>query len=275
MRTVTERAEAFRDLHARPGCFVLPNPWDRGSAQLLAGLGFEALATTSSGYALSRGLADGEVGRERMLEHVADLVAATDLPVSADLENGFGDAPEEVAETIRLGAEVGLAGASIEDFSGRSDAPIYALELAVERIRAAVEAARALPRPFTLTARAENFLHERPDLADTIARLQAFQEAGADVLYAPGLTSAEEIASVIAAVDRPVNVLGTMPGLELSLAELARLGVRRVSVGGALARLAYGSLGRAAGDLRSHGALGFAADSPPTSALLKLLAGRA
>lgn len=257
MRDATERAAAFRALHERPGAFVIPNPWDVGSARLLAHLGFEALATSSAGYAFSIGQTDGTVGRERMLEHVAALVAATELPVSADLENGFGAAPETCAETIRLAAATGLAGGSIEDFSGEA-ATIYPLELATERVRAAAEAARALPRPFTLTARAENFLHGRRDLADTIRRLQAYQEAGADVLYAPALTSREEIAAVVGAVDRPVNVLA-LAGMPFTLADYTAMGVRRVSIGSALARAAFGAALRAAREMREQGSFGFTA----------------
>ena len=182
-----ERARAFRALHERPGAFVIPNPWDVGTARILAGLGFEALATTSAGMAFALGRRDGAVSRDDALAHARTIVGATALPVSADLENGFGDAPETVAETIRLAAGTGLVGGSIEDATGDPDRPIYDRSLAVERIAAAVEAARALPFPFTLTARAENFLHGRPDLDDTIGRLQAFEAAGADVLYAPGL----------------------------------------------------------------------------------------
>ena len=258
MHDVADRAAAFRALHQRPGAFVIPNPWDVGSARLLAYLGFEALATSSAGYAFSIGQTDGTVGRERMLDHVGAIVAATALPVSADLENGFGDTPAACAETIRLAAATGLAGGSIEDFSGGAAAAIYPLELAVDRVRAAAEAARALPRPFTLTARAENFLHGRRDLADTIRRLQAYQEAGADVLYAPALTSGEEIASVVGAVDRPVNVLA-LASMPFTLADYTAMGVRRVSIGSALARAAFGAALRAGREMREQGSFGFTA----------------
>lgn len=258
MHDVADRAAAFRALHQRPGAFVIPNPWDVGSARLLAYLGFEALATSSAGYAFSIGQTDGTVGRERMLDHVGAIVAATALPVSADLENGFGDTPAACAETIRLAAATGLAGGSIEDFSGGAAAAIYPLELAVDRVRAAAEAARALPRPFTLTARAENFLHGRRDLADTIRRLQAYQEAGADVLYAPALTSREEIASVVGAVDRPVNVLA-LASMPFTLADYTAMGVRRVSIGSALARAAFGAALRAGREMREQGSFGFTA----------------
>ena len=261
MRTQAEKGRAFRALHERDRAFIIPNPWDVGTARLLARLGFEALATTSAGYAFSVGQRDNTVGRDRMMAHVAEIAAATDLPVSADLENGFGDDPESVAVTIRLGAVAGLAGGSIEDSTGRPRDPIYAHKLAVERIRAAAEAARSLPFPFTLTARAENYLVGRPDLEDTIRRLQAYQEAGANVLYAPGLTSKEDIAAVVESVDRPVNVVMGLQGVQLSLAELSAIGVKRVSVGSALTRAAFGAFLRAAQEMREHGTFDFAAEA--------------
>ncbi len=224
---------------------------------MLAQLGFEALATTSAGYAFSRGTVDGAVGREAMMAHVADMVAATELPVSADLENGFGDSADVVAETISMGAAHGLSGGSIEDATGDDGDPIYPLEQARERIQAAAEAARALPFTFTLTARAENFLHGRPDLKDTITRLQAYQEAGADVLYAPGLMSKEDIAAVVRSVDRPVNVLAGMPAMRLSIAELSAIGVKRISTGSALARAALGGFLLSAKEMAIHGTFGF------------------
>jgi 2-methylisocitrate lyase-like PEP mutase family enzyme len=263
MRTQADKAASFRALHQRDGAFVIPNPWDVGTARLLAGLGFEALATTSAGYAFSVGLRYNTIGRERMLAHAAEIVRATDLPVSADLENGFGDAPEAVAETIRLAAAAGLAGASIEDATNRPDAPVYEPSLAAERVRAASEVARSLGFPFTLTARAENHIVGRPDLADTIRRLQAYQEAGADVLYAPGLANADEVAAVVRAVDRPVNVLAPLPRARTSVAELAALGVRRVSVGSALSRAALGAFLRAAREIRGEGTFTFATDAVP------------
>ena len=257
MSTQAEKGRAFRALHERADAFIIPNPWDIGTARLLAGLGFEALATTSAGYAFSAGRRDNAIGRDEMLAHVAAIASATDLPVSGDLENGYGDDPATVADTITRAAAAGLAGGSIEDLSGR-DGAVYELGHAVDRIRAAVEAARRLPFPFTLTARAENYLAGRPDLADTIARLQAYQEAGADVLYAPGLRSAEEIASVVRAVDRPVNVVMGLQGAQLSLAALSALGVKRVSVGSALSRAALGAFLRAAAEMREHGTFAFA-----------------
>src|SRR5262245_33111677 len=204
MHSQADKGRAFRALHERDHAFIIPNPWDVGTTRLLATLGFEALATTSAGYAFSCGQRDNTIGRDRMLEHVKAIVAATDLPVSADLENGFGDSPDAVAETIRLAAAAGLAGASIEAMSSDRDAPIYDFALAADRIRAAAEVVRALPFTFTLTARAENFLVGRPDMADTIRRLQAYQDAGANVLYAPGLASRDDIAALVRAVDRPV-----------------------------------------------------------------------
>ncbi len=257
------RAAAFRALHARPGAFVIPNPWDAGSARILAALGFEALATTSAGFANSIGLRDGAASRAQTLDNARAIVAATHLPVSADLENGFGDAPEDAAETIRLGAAAGLVGGSIEDASGDPARPIYDLAHAVERIAAAVEAARALPSGFVLTARAENFLHGRPDLDDTITRLQAFERAGADVLYAPGLPSLEAIRAVCSAVSRPVNVLAGGSGPVVTVAALARAGVKRISVGSAFSRAALGGFIRAAREVREHGTFGFAADALP------------
>jgi 2-methylisocitrate lyase-like PEP mutase family enzyme len=258
MKTQEQKAAAFRALHERDGAFIIPNPWDAGTARLLAHLGFEALATTSAGYAFSIGQRDNSVGREEMMAHVAAIVAATDLPVSADLENGFGDRPEAVAETFRLAVAAGLAGASVEDNNGRADDPLYERELAAERVRAAVEAVRGLPFPFTVTGRAENYLVGRPDLEDTIRRLQAYQEAGANVLYAPGLRSKEDIAAVVRSVDRPVNVVMGLQGARLSLAELAAIGVKRVSVGSALSRAALGAFLRAAREMREQGTFTFA-----------------
>jgi 2-methylisocitrate lyase-like PEP mutase family enzyme len=263
MNLQTTRAEAFKALHERPGIFAIPNPWDAGSAKLLASLGFEALATTSAGFAFSLGRPDGAgaVSREEALGHSRVIVEATRLPVSADLENGFGDEPETCAETIRLAAEAGLVGASIEDATGRPEDPIYPFDLSVERVKAAVKAARGLSFPFMLTARAENFLHGRPDLKDTIRRLEAFADAGADVIYAPGLITREEIGAVVKAVaPKPVNVLG---GGSLSLNELAGLGVKRVSVGSALARAAYGEFLRAAEEIRREGSFDFAEKAVP------------
>ncbi|HWY59977.1 MAG TPA: isocitrate lyase/phosphoenolpyruvate mutase family protein [Terriglobales bacterium] len=261
MLTQKEKGQAFRALHQREKAFIIPNPWDVGTARLLAHLGFEALATTSAGYAFSAGRRDNSIDRDETLAHVTAIASATDLPVSADLENGFGDAPKTAAETIRLAAETGLVGGSIEDVPGRTNSAPYELEQAADRVRAAAEAARNLPFPFTLTARAENYLVGRPDLKDTIERLQAYQEAGADVLYAPGLRSKEDIASVVSSVDRPVNVIMGLQGAQLSLAELSAIGVKRVSVGSALSRAALGAFLRAAKEMREHGTFTFAADA--------------
>jgi 2-methylisocitrate lyase-like PEP mutase family enzyme len=253
------RARRFAGLH-RPGRpLLLPNPWDVGSAKLLASLGFQALATTSSGFAATLGRLDGSVTRDEALAHAAVIVAATDLPVSADLENCFADSLAGVTQTAEDAIAAGLAGFSIEDFSGDAADPIYPLELAAERVAAAAEAAHAGPASLVLTARSENFLHGREDLADTIARLQAYQAAGADVLYAPGLASAQDIRAVVTSVDRPVNVLaraGVPP-----VAELAALGVSRVSVGGAFAFAAIAGVVAAARELQDHGTYGFASRS--------------
>lgn len=258
MRTQADKGTAFRALHERDGAFIIPNPWDVGSARLLTRLGFEAVATSSAGYAFSVGRRDHTVDRRRMISHVSDIASSTDHPVSADLENGFADDPASVAETIRLAAEAGAVGGSIEDAANRSDDPIYDRQFAVERIRAAAEAARGLSFSFTLTARAENYLVGRPDLKDTIGRLQAYQEAGADVLYAPGLTDPDEIASVVRAVDRPVNVLMGVRGVPLDRERLAGMGVKRISVGSALARTALGAFLKAAYEMRERGTFTFA-----------------
>ncbi|HEV2110084.1 MAG TPA: isocitrate lyase/phosphoenolpyruvate mutase family protein [Gammaproteobacteria bacterium] len=253
-----EKGRVFRTLHERKSAFIIPNPWDVGTARLLAHLGFEALATTSAGYAFSMGRPDGSIGRDEMLAHVAAIASATDLPLSADLEHGYGDDPATAAVTIRLAAAAGAVGGSIEDSTGRADRPVYELRQAADRIRAAAEAAHALPFPFTLTARAENYLVGRPDLKDTIQRLQAYQEAGADVLYAPGLARREDIAAVVGSVDRPVNVVMGLQGVRLNLAELAALGVKRVSVGSALSRAALGAFLRAVREMDEQGSFDYA-----------------
>jgi 2-methylisocitrate lyase-like PEP mutase family enzyme len=250
-------ARRFLELHVPGRPLLLPNPWDQGSARLLARLGFVALATTSSGHAATLGRLDGSVTREEALAHAAEIAAATGLPVSADLERGFADDPAGVAETVRLAVEAGLAGCSVEDATGRQDDPIYDAGLAAERVQAAAEAAHRGPVHLVLTARAENHLHGRPDLDDTIARLQAYQDAGADVLYAPGLRRLEAVRRLVASVDRPVNVLA-VPGAP-PVAELAAVGVARVSVGGAFAFAALGALVDAATELRETGTYGFAA----------------
>jgi 2-methylisocitrate lyase-like PEP mutase family enzyme len=255
MISQADKASRFLSLHRAGEPLLMPNPWDLGSAKLLAFLGFEALATTSAGFAATLGRNDGSVSREEALVHAAVIVAATELPVSADLENAFADEPAGVADTIGLAKEVGLAGGSVEDFTGREDDPIYSHQFAAERIAAAAEIAHAGPVRFVLTARAENYLRSRPDLADTIARLQAYQEAGADVLYAPGLRDIKDIRQLIREVDRPVNVLGI--GGAPPVPELAAAGVSRVSVGGSFAFAALGALVDAATELRDHGTYGY------------------
>lgn len=251
------RAERFLALHRGPSPLLLPNPWDEGSAKLLASLGFSALATTSSGYAATLGRLDYSIGRDEMLAHATRIVEATDLPVSADLEHGFADEPASVAETIGLAVDTGLAGASIEDFRGNPEEPIYDTALAAERVRAAAERAHRGSVHLVLTARAENYLHGHTDLADTIARLQAYQEAGADALYAPGLSTLEEIRDLVRSVDRPVNVLAVPHGP--AVGELADAGVARISVGGAFAFAALGALEEAARELLDEGTYGYSA----------------
>ncbi|MEL6860363.1 MAG: isocitrate lyase/phosphoenolpyruvate mutase family protein [Pseudomonadota bacterium] len=269
MTDQAEKAERFKTLH-EAGCFVIPNPWDVGSAKVLEGLGFQALATTSAGFARSTGVDDYELTRETVLAHIRTLCAATQLPVSADLENGFGHLPEDCFETITLGAEAGLVGGSIEDFTGTAGEQ-YAIEKAQERVAAAVEAARAQPFPFTLTARAENFFTGTPDLADAIRRLQAYQEAGADVLYAPGLKSMDDIKSVLASVDRPVNVLlGPGDGF-VPISELAEIGVRRISVGSVLANVAMDALIKAGRELLGSGTFGFMSGITPTQEIVDVM----
>lgn len=255
--TQAARAQRFRALHEGPDLLLLPNPWDAGSARLFEWLGYSALATTSGGFAATLGRLDGGVSRDEALAHGAEVAAATSLPVSADLENAFADDPAGVAETIRLAAAAGLAGCSVEDYTRQDGQPIYDLGLARERIAAAAEAASRTPGPLVLTARAENYLHGRPDLADTITRLQAYQEAGADALYAPGLTSLDDIRTVVREVDRPVNVLALPSGP--GIPELAAAGVRRVSVGSQFAYAAYGAAVQAAKELRDQGSYGFSA----------------
>lgn len=255
--TRPDHYESFLALHQPGSPLLLANAWDVGSARLLAACGFRALATTSSGYAASLGRLDGALTRVETMDHASALVGATYLPVNADLENGFADYPEDVADSVVLALATGVAGASIEDYSGDEEAPIYDIGLAQDRLAAAVEAAHNGPSRLVLTARAENYLHGRPDLADTIARLQAFQEVGADVLYAPGLTSLDDLRSLVESVDRPVNVLA-VPGAP-SVAELASIGVSRVFVGGSFAFAAMAGLVEAARELIDHGTHGYTA----------------
>ncbi len=272
-RSQSERSRRFRALHERKGAFVIPNPWDVGSARILAGLGFEALATTSAGMAFALGRRDGAVSREDVLAHCRAIAAATDLPVSADLENCFGDDPATVAETIGLAAQASIVGASVEDASGDPQRPIYDFGLAVERVAAAVEAARASPVPLTLTARAENFLRGRPDLDDTIRRLQAFEKAGADVLYAPFLPDLAAIKTVCASLSKPVNVLAGGKQA-FSVDDLAGAGVRRISLGGLLSRVALGAFLRAAREVKEHGTFTFAQDAVPMPEITRMMAAK-
>lgn len=272
--TQAEKAKRFQELHAREGAFVIPNPWDAGTAAILTRLGFEALATTSAGLAFALGRPDGRglISREETLANARAVVEATHLPVAADLENGFGDEPEHVAETIRLAAEAGLVGGSIEDAPGDPANPIYDFQQAVERVAAAAEAAHSLPFPFVLVARAENYLHGRPDLDDTIRRLQAFADAGADALFAPGLTREEDIRAVCSAATKPVNMIMGLRGATFSVAELAAMGVRRISVGSSLTRAALGAFVRAAREIREHGTFTYADEALPYAEAQELVA---
>jgi 2-methylisocitrate lyase-like PEP mutase family enzyme len=269
MPTQSEKAAAFRALHQRPGAFIIPNPWDAGSARLLAGLGFEALATTSLGLANMLGKVDGTnaVSRAEVLANCRAIAEATDLPVNADLENGYAHEPRAAAEMIRLAAEAGVVGGSIEDATGEADKPIYDFSLAVERVHAAVETARALPVPFVFTARAENMIHGRVDLDDTIRRLQAFEKAGADVLYAPGLRDLATIRTVVQSVGRPVNVVMSHGDPDLTLAQLSAAGVKRVSVGGSLSRLALAAFLRGAREMKDAGGFTWMREAVPSREL--------
>lgn len=268
-----EKAERFAALHRGP-LFVMPNPWDAGSARLLAGLGFQSLATTSAGFAWTLGRRDGAVTRDEALRNAADIAAAVDLPVSGDLENGYGDAPQMAAETIRLAADAGLVGGSIEDATGNPESPIYEIEHAVERVAAAAEAAHALPFPFTFVARAENYLHGRPDLDDTIRRLQAFERAGADVLFAPGLPDLAAIRTVLGEISRPLNVVLWQKQTPYSIAELAEAGVRRISSGGSFARAALTGLRNAAEEVLGSGTLGYLDEAVSSAEINRHMSGR-
>jgi 2-methylisocitrate lyase-like PEP mutase family enzyme len=269
MTTQSEKAAAFRALHERPGAFIIPNPWDAGTAKLLASLGFEALATTSLGLANSLGRVDGTntVSRAEVLENCRVIAEATALPVNADLENGYADEPRAAAEMIRLAAGAGVVGGSIEDATGDPDRPIYDFALAVERVQAAVEVARSLPVPFLLTARAENLLHGRLDLDDTIRRLQAFEKAGADVLYAPGVRDLATIRTVVSAVTKPVNVVMSAADPAITAAQLAEAGVKRISVGGALSRLALAAFLKGAREMKDNGGFTWVRDTVPSREL--------
>lgn len=267
-----QKFQLFRALHQRDAAFVIPNPWDAGSTRLLTSIGFEALATTSAGYAFSKGRRDSltGLGRDEILANAAEIVGATHLPVSADLGDGFGAGADICAETIRMASSVGLVGGSIEDATGDPDNPIYEFAHAVDRVRAAAEAARNLP--FVLTARAENHLYGRENLDDTIKRLQAFSEAGAEVLYAPGLPDIEAIRLVCRAVDKPVNVVMGLKGPTYSVSELEDAGVRRISVGGSMTRAAFGGLMRAAEEVRNSGTFTYAAEALPGAVISKFMA---
>src|SRR5213595_1730106 len=273
MTSQTDKAARFRALHQGPGAFVIANAWDAGSARILAGLGFRALATSSGAQAGTLGRLDGRVTRDEALAHCRAIVEATELPVSADLEKGFGDAPAVAAETIRLAAEVGLVGGSIEDATGDKDKPLYELEHATERVAAAARAARALPFAFTLTARAENFLRGRPDLQDTIRRLQAFEKAGADVLMAPGLPDLAAVRAVCAAVSKPVNFMAGIKGKSFTVAELEAAGVRRISLATSLYRYAMTNLVEAAREVKDKGTFGYIDRSIPPPDLAAFMQG--
>lgn len=255
--TQNDLATAFRALHEQPRAFIIANAWDAGSARLLAGLGFPAIATSSAASAGALGRADGKVTRDEALAHAKALVDAVDVPVSADLENGFAHAPAQVAETLRLAVRTGLAGGSIEDYTGDPSRPIYDFDAAVERVAAAVEAVRASGVPFTLTARCENFLHGHPDLDDTIRRLQAFEQAGADVLFAPGLPNLKAVRAVCSSLSKPVNFMVAIPGRSFNVAELQDAGVRRISLATSLYRAAMSGLYRAAVEIRDQGTFQF------------------
>jgi 2-methylisocitrate lyase-like PEP mutase family enzyme len=265
-----DRATRFRELHAA-GTFTIANAWDGGSAKVLEHAGFPALATSSAAAAATFGRHDGRITRDEALAHARVICAATTLPVSADLEKGFADAPADVARTIALAAEVGLVGGSIEDFTGDDAAPIFDLGLATERIAAAAEAARALPLPFTLTARAENFLHGRADLDDTIRRLQAYEKAGADVLFAPGLPDLAAVRRVVSSLGKPLSFMVAIPGRSFSVAELAAAGVRRISFATTLYRAAMGGLADAAREIRATGTFGYLDRAMPGSTLDRIL----
>ena len=269
MRIQADRARAFRALHERPGVFVMPNPWDAGTAKLFAALGFEALATTSFGLANALGRMDGTlaVSREELIRNCREIASATDLPDNADLENGYADDPREAAEIVRMAAEAGVVGGSIEDATGNDAKPIYDFNLAVERVAAAAEIAHSLPFPFTFTARAENLLHGSHDLDDTVKRLQAFAGAGADVLYAPGLRDLATIRQVVAVVSKPLNVVMSAADPDITTQQLADAGVKRISVGGTLSRLAFTAVRDAALAMRDQGSYRWVRDAMPAKDL--------
>ncbi len=271
MRTQAEKAQAFRAIHERPGAFIIPNPWEVGTAKLLAGMGFEALATTSSGLAQMLGRADGRVSRAEVIENCRIIADATDLPINADLENCFAHEPEAAAEAIRLAAEAGAVGASIEDFTGDPKEPIYDFDLSVARVRAAVKVARALPVPIVLTARAENLIRGRMDRADMIRRLQAYEAAGADVVYAPGLRNIPEVREVVRAVKLPVNVVTGWLDPDITLSQLSEAGAKRISVGGALARHVLATFVKASRAMQEHGSFAWMRETIGWAEVGKLL----
>ena len=271
MRNQVEKAAAFRALHERSGAFIIPNPWEAGTARILAAMGFEAVATTSRGLAYMLGRASENISRDEVIANCRVIAEATDLPVNADLVNGFAHKPEAAAEIIRLAAEAGAVGGSIEDYTGDRSKPIYEFELAVERVRAAAEVAHAIAVPFMLTARAENLLHGRNDMADTVRRLQAFERAGADVLYAPGLRNLDEVRQVVSSVNRPVNVVTGWLNPDITLAELSEAGAKRISVGGALSRLTLSILIKAGQDMQERGSFSWMREMIGTSEVEKML----
>lgn len=270
MRSQAEKASTFRALHERPGAFIIPNPWDAGTARMLAALGFEALATTSLGVANGLGRVDSSVTRDEVIANCRIIAEATDLPVNVDLENGFAHAPEDAAVSIRLAAEAGAVGGSIEDFTGDRKNAIYDFDLSVARVKAAVKVARTLPVPFMVTARAENLIRGRNDMADTIRRLQAYQEAGADVLYAPGLRNLAEVRQVVGAVKRPFNIVTGWLDPDITAADLAEAGARRISVGGALSRLALAAFAQAGRAMKEQGSFAWMRDMASVADLGKL-----
>jgi 2-methylisocitrate lyase-like PEP mutase family enzyme len=274
MKTQQQKSEAFVALHQNPGCFLIPNPWDKGSAILLESMGFKALASTGAGYAFTLGKPDLAVGAKEMLGYFKDICDVTDVPVSADMQNGFGDTPELAAQTIIEAASVGLVGGSIEDAGGNSLSDIYDIGLATARIGAAAEAAKSLNFKFMLTARCENYLYGNPNIGDTIKRLQAYQEAGADVLYAPGIQTVEDIKAVLSSIDRPMNLLMSFPSSQLTVADVAALGVKRISIGGSMARAAMGALKRAGAEMLEHGTFNYAKEAMSGKDLNALFANR-
>jgi 2-methylisocitrate lyase-like PEP mutase family enzyme len=277
MKTQAQKAADFEALHKAPGVFVIPNPWDPGSARLLAGLGFKALTTTSAGYARSIGFPDYNAGRENVMAHIRAMAPMIDIPLAADLEDGFGTEPEDCAETIRQGAAAGLVGGSIEDFTGDRSDPIHSIEKAADRIHAAAEAAKKLPFKFMLCARAENYLHGKQDLADTIKRMQAYQEAGADVLFAPGLNTSEEVREMCRSIDRPFNIVKGPRKETLTVEQVGALGVKRISTGGMMHAVAMNAMIAAAKEMSGPGTWEFTkamTHAPEIDALLNKGAGK-